>query len=73
LNGGCKLQDIGAYRKQGLPLTDENKKGLHRNAAPFKIQYPMKNRIRKYCLTAVFKAAFDERTDLFDKRMFFGD
>jgi hypothetical protein len=49
------------------------KKGLHRNAAPFKIQYPMKNRRLKYNPALVFKAAFDERTDLFDKRLFFGD
>jgi hypothetical protein len=28
-----------------IRLVRINKKGLHRNAAPFKIQYPMKNRL----------------------------
>jgi hypothetical protein len=45
------------------------KEGLHGNAAPFKIQYPMKNRIRKYRLFCSIKAGFDELTELVDEMM----
>ncbi len=58
--------------KIAVPVEGQ-KKGLHRNAAPFKIQYPMKNRRRKYSLAAAFKVSFDEQRYLFDERMFFGD